>query len=217
MKGIKKICVEFLRKFKTSKNPEDNSVALGFGLLYVMLAVVFTQLFLPDFKEIKQVFKVLEVIKSSMLGNLSSFFITFLYILVTAFLVTLLSKNIRFNKLNEKIVGENKRVQYNIYNVICDTYYWINKICDLLLSILIPFLISLYFFENSNGEKMVETVASLITIGLMPTLISIKVYEFSRVIFIGLFEILKTIIYLVLDLFITLYILLLMIKDKINN
>lgn len=207
---------EFLKKFRNSEKTENNPIGFMQGILYILTTLLFTVLFLPEVgvEGTKKVFELKSVIGSSILGTVSGFACTLIFALLSYFVSIFLSKRDAVMRFNKKINKNHEVVEYNFYNIVCDTYYWIVKACDLLLSILTPFLVALFFFENSDGKTKVEAMGSLITIALMPTLVLVNTRSYIKVIFIGIFEVLKGALYLSFDLFVTLIIFMMIITEK---
>ena len=217
--NLKEKFKDIKENFKKSEIPEDSTIGLVQGLSYVLLTIFFTVLLLPSVGEegTRKVFEIQKVIFSSLLGTFFSFVLIMIYAFVSYKLSIFISRQSTIKRINKILEKKSKIVKYNFYNIICDTYYWVVKICDLLLSVLIPFLIALYFFENSRGKILVESIGALITISLMPTLIISNSRAFLKVIILGVKEIVCACFYLIVEIFVSIYLWIWIMIDKVKN
>lgn len=185
-----------VNKFKK----EDSFPGLGLSIAYIVYLFGSVLAIIP-MNEIGTM-SICDHLKYVVVGTLIAIFIMAIYIFLSESMVRYLIRN---NKRNRK---------YTARNAIGDTIHWVNKTVDLIMSVLIPGVIALFYFKHDTNSTVIEMFANLAITSLLPTMALFKLIEYGKVIACGIWEMFKLLICFLKDIFETIYIIILISNDK---
>lgn len=135
----------------------------------------------------------------SISGTIIAIFLMFIYIGATDALTRFIVKHV-----------EERETEYPWKKMLTDFLNSIGGVIDLILSILIPGAISLWHFDTQN----IDSLTNLLIVALIPSLLIIKIYDYSKIIVLGLKELAFAILQFVGDLWETIRIIIMIKFEK---
>ncbi|MGX6994044.1 hypothetical protein CBF34_07115 [Vagococcus penaei] len=163
------------------KKSEISIVGLIYGVLYI-ICFVFIYIFIVDIKP--------ENLNSAIYLSRLSFKVTIISIICLAVMILIsswlvkktkswLSSNSYYREIRSKEI-DNNVPPYTWKEVTYETIEWISELLDVVLSIVLPLIISFYFFSDKNN--FIEQAGAMATLLIMPTFIITRLRGVFRVV-----------------------------------
>lgn len=179
------------------KKEQRDFAGLALSFLYIVFLIISLIITFTVPNENKNV--VLHLLVWSISGTIVAIFLMLIYAGTTDALTKFIVKHV-----------EERKAVYSWKEMLKDFLHSIGGVIDLILSILIPGAISLWHF----GTQDIDSIANLLIVALIPSLLIIKIYEYGKIIVLGLKELAIAILQFVGDLLETIRIIIMIKFEK---